>query len=59
MMSVQQTTGIRELSAHELDQVTGGMSFDTFQSIWMVSVGMAAAVTVGAALGRLWDWLTD
>ena len=22
----------------------------------MVSVGMAAAVTVGAALGRLWDW---
>jgi hypothetical protein len=58
-MSVQQTTGIRELSGQELDQVTGGLSYDRFESAWVVGV---SAILAGAVIGvaaRIWSWLTD
>ena len=56
-MSVQQTTGIRELSADELDQVTGGNLEIRGR------VGIFTGFTLGAAVigvvGHILNWLFD
>jgi lactobin A/cerein 7B family class IIb bacteriocin len=53
-MNVQETTGIRELTAQELDQVNGGVILEAavigFMTVCMVT-------TVGCMLGALADWL--
>jgi len=54
IMNVQETTGIRELTAQELDQVNGGVIFEV-AAIGFMTVSMVA--TVGCMLGALADWL--
>jgi lactobin A/cerein 7B family class IIb bacteriocin len=49
-MNVQETTGIRELTAQELDQVNGGVILEAY-------VITMAAVVLSGSLGGLWEWL--
>jgi hypothetical protein len=58
-MNAQQTTGVRELTAQELDQVTGGMSADTWEFTWIVGASAMAAATISAVIGTILDWIFD
>jgi hypothetical protein len=57
-MNANATTGIRELTAQELDQVTGGASWSQGMSDgeFAFVIGLGAAMVYGAFVG-LWDWL--
>jgi hypothetical protein len=59
MMNVQQTTGVRELTAEELDQVTGAMSADTWEFLWTMGASATAALGISAVIGTIIDWLFD
>ena len=54
-MNVQETTGIRDLTAQELDHVTGGQITGYDQTVGIV-IGFSIAI-VGAAIGGLLGWL--
>jgi hypothetical protein len=58
-MNANATTGIRELTAQELDHVTGGeISTGGWNTGW--GVGAAAVFITGAVMavaGAFWDWL--
>jgi hypothetical protein len=62
-MNANATTGIRELTAQELDQVTGGeISTAGWQTGWGIAaagafVGGVIISVGGAAIGALLDWL--
>ena len=49
-MDANATTEIRELSAQELDQVSGGFILEAY-------VITMAAVVVCGSVGGLWEWL--
>ena len=51
-MNVQETTGIRKLTAQELDQVNGGVSDQRF-----VFNFVTAAIAVGGILSAIGEWL--
>ena len=53
-MNAYATTGIRELTAQELDLVTGGRGAEMDGTERIVS-----AMTVGALVGGLLCWLAD
>ena len=57
-MNANATTGISELTAQELDQVTGGASWSQGMSDgeFAFVIGLGAAMVYGAFVG-LWDWL--
>ena len=54
-MNAQETTGIRELTAQEVDHVTGGTNY------YNQTLGLAIGVAVGTVLsvvgGAIWNWL--
>jgi hypothetical protein len=54
-MNANETTGIRELTAQELDEVTGG---STMEYNWFESTRLAISITaIGGAVLGLIDWL--
>jgi hypothetical protein len=55
IMSVQETSEIRELTATELDEVTGGFSKDLFDQ---AVIGWMGACVIWAVCGLL-DWIFD
>jgi hypothetical protein len=57
-MDVNATTGIRELTAQELDQVTGGASWSEGMTggEWGFIISVGGAVLYGAVAGLL-EWL--
>jgi hypothetical protein len=60
-MNVQQTTGVRELTAQEVNQVTGGVniSADAWEFGWIVGASATVALGIGAVIGTIIDWLFD
>jgi hypothetical protein len=55
-MNAHVTTGIRELTAQELDQVTGGLKANDPEVEWaLIGVTIGTAFITGAV--ALWDWL--
>jgi hypothetical protein len=57
-MNASVTTGVRELSAQELDQVTGGLGVATGMSdgeFWF-AVGIGASF-IASGITALFDWL--
>ena len=57
-MNVQETTGIRELAARELDQVTGGrMGDDTIFGDGGAIGAAGFGAVIGLMLGGLIDWI--
>jgi hypothetical protein len=56
-MNASATTGSRELSAQELDQVTGGLNYNVSENgEYAISFVLIGAM-VGSVVGALWDWL--
>jgi hypothetical protein len=55
-MNAQQTTAIRELTAQELDEVTGGISFENGVILFM-SASLGGALV--GAIGHIFEWLFD
>jgi lactobin A/cerein 7B family class IIb bacteriocin len=53
-MNANETIGIRELTAQELDEVNGGIIFEAF-AIGLLAIGGCGSV--GGMLGYLADWL--
>jgi hypothetical protein len=59
-MSVQETSEIRELTADELDFVSGGVTaHDVGFGIVVGWLAGVAAMAVGVALGAIWDAIFD
>jgi hypothetical protein len=56
-MSLQQSNEIRDLTADELDAVTGGY-FETWGARDFVLFGAALGGFIGGALTHLLNWLT-
>jgi hypothetical protein len=56
-MNVQETTGIRELTAQELDHVTGGLSYNLSQNGEMIAFGAIVGTMIMTAVGGLLEWL--
>jgi hypothetical protein len=54
-MNVQETTGIRDLTAQELDQVNGGTGYDATLGL---AIGVGIGI-VGALIGGFLGWLFD
>jgi hypothetical protein len=57
-MNAYVTTGIRELTAQELDQVTGGRGAEMDQTE-MIAAGLTIGWLIGTAIGSLLSWLFD
>jgi hypothetical protein len=57
-MNVHATTGIRELTAQELDQVTGGLIYNPSTGQLVFDI-VSISVAVGGILGALVNWLFD
>jgi hypothetical protein len=59
IVNAQEATGIRELTAQEIDHVTGGVVTSSSEP-WavMTFVGVVGGL-VGTALGALIDWIFD
>jgi hypothetical protein len=57
MMNVQETTGIRELSARELDHVTGGQISGPQSGFEAAVLGAVIGGWIAVAAGTLLDWL--
>ena len=55
-MNVQETTGIRELTVEELDQVNGGASYDPTTPRLVFDL-VTAAIAVGGILSAIGEWL--
>jgi hypothetical protein len=51
------TTGTRELTAQEFDQVTGGFSRDASYEAGAVFLSVSLVAAVGGAIGSFLDWL--
>jgi hypothetical protein len=56
-MNAHATTGIRELTAQELNEVTGGWSRDTSYDAGAVFLTSSIAIAVVTGFATLWDWL--
>jgi hypothetical protein len=56
-MNAHATTGLRELTARELDQVAGGVTYQ--EGLYAAQLGIFFAVSgvIGAAVGAFFDWL--
>jgi hypothetical protein len=53
-MNANVTTGIRELSAQELDQVTGGRAEEPMEHAASLFIG---TLFIGGLVCALWDWI--
>ena len=55
-MNVQETTGIRELTAQEVDHVTGGTNY--YNQTLGLTIGVGLGI-VGTAISAFLGWLFD
>jgi hypothetical protein len=56
-MNANVTTGHRELTAQELDQVAGGVTYQEGLYAAQLGIFFGVAGVVGAAVGAFFDWL--
>jgi hypothetical protein len=56
-MNANATTGIRELTALEMDEVAGGLTYQEAVEYGQMGVIGGIAFVVGAGIGALLDWL--
>jgi hypothetical protein len=56
-MNASVTTGIRELSAQELDQVTGGLNYNLSQNGEAMAIGAIVGTMVASVVLGFFEWL--
>jgi hypothetical protein len=57
MMNVQEATGIRELTARELDHITGGQISGPQSGFEAFALTVIIGGWIGIAAASLFDWL--